>query len=432
MNKTVRVIGGGLAGCEASYQLSKRGISVELYEAKPITMSEAHSDTNLCELVCSNSLKSDDVNTAHGLLKAELSLLDSFVLRMAKQCLVPAGGAVAVDRKIFAKIVTDEINKMDNVKVINGVVDSFDSSVPTIIASGPLTLGGLADCIKEKLNGSLSFFDAASPIITAESIDMDNAFYGSRYDKGNPDDYINCPLERDEYYAFVEELLKSEKAILKDFEKRDFFEGCMPVEIMASRGIDTLRFGTLKPVGFTDPKTGKRPYAIVQLRKENTKASIYNLVGFQTNLKFKEQKRVFSMIPALKNAEFLRYGVMHKNTYIDAPNVINNMYQVKSMPNIFVAGQLSGVEGYVESIASGLCSGINMANLITGKVLTPFPEQTMIGSLANYLATANTNFQPMNSNNGILPPLEEKIKDKSKRKEAQSVRSLEVLKKFIG
>ncbi len=432
MSRKVNVIGAGLAGCEATYQLAKRGIEVVLYESKPIKMSEAHSDENFCELVCSNSLKSDDPQTAHGLLKAELNHYDSLILSVANECRVPAGGALAVDRKIFADKVSQRVKSLSGVSVVNQVVSNIDlnSDDITIIATGPLTLGGLAENLKDVLQSNLSFYDAASPIVSADSIDMSIAFAGSRYGKGGDDDYINCPMDKQEYYAFVSALVDAEKVIAKKFEKTEIFEGCMPVEIMASRGVDTLMFGPLKPVGFTDPRTGKRPYAVVQLRKENASATMYNLVGFQTNLKFGEQKRVFSMIPSLQNAEFLRYGVMHRNTYIDAPKVLSKDFSLKEYPNIFVAGQLSGVEGYVESIASGLVAGINASLKAVGDDKFDVPSQTMLGSLINYITTPNANFQPMNSNFGILPPLSEHVRDKNKRKIAYCERSIDCFKKI--
>ena len=430
-NKVVKIIGAGLAGCEAAYQIAKRGIAVVLYEAKPDQKSAAHHTGDFAELVCSNSLKSLDQNTAHGLLKAELRLLDSLILTCAERCRVPAGGALAVDRELFSALVTKTIKENPLIQIVHGTVDSFTAEEPIIIATGPLTVGRLAEFIKAHFEGNLSFYDAAAPIISGDSINKECAFIADRYGKGNGNgDYINCPMTADEYYVLINALVKAECVVLKDFEQGGVFEGCMPVEIMAARGRDTLRFGPLKPVGFIDPKTSKRPFAVVQLRRENTSGEMYNLVGFQTNLTFSEQKRVFSLIPALQKAEYLRYGVMHRNTYINAPKILNRHFQAVKSPNVFIAGQLSGVEGYVESTASGLVAGIYMAAILNGIGFEELPDETMIGALAKYVTTPNPNFQPMNSNFGILPPLD--IRDKNLRKEAYAKRSLAALKDFLS
>jgi len=436
-----KIIGAGLAGCEAAYQLSKRGVEVWLYEAKPDSFSPAHVSPNLAELVCSNSLKSNDIHTASGLLKEELRLMDSLLIKTADECRVGAGGALAVDRELFSGAISDRIRQNSNIKLISEVVKEFDDT-PTIIACGPLILEPLASFLKQKLGSFLSFYDAAAPIISCDSIDMNHAFIQNRYDKGGADgDYINCPLTKDEYQLFIDELSKAKTAIKRDFEKGDVFEGCMPLEIMASRGGESLRFGPFKPVGLRD-KDGNRPYAVLQLRKENSLGDMYNLVGCQTNLTFGEQKRVFGIIPALKDAEFLRYGVMHKNTFIDAPNVLDAGFSLKQHPNVFIAGQLSGVEGYVESIMSGLVAGVNMFCRLSGclsnapaeessaslRMTNQFipPIESMTGSLTNYITLPNKNFQPMNANFGLLPTIN--IKDKAKRKQFLSDRALESIK----
>ncbi|MDR2201704.1 MAG: methylenetetrahydrofolate--tRNA-(uracil(54)-C(5))-methyltransferase (FADH(2)-oxidizing) TrmFO [Clostridiales bacterium] len=426
MTETVDVIGGGLAGCEAALQISRRGIAVNLFECKPGIKSPAHVSDSLCELVCSNSLKSNDVTSACGLLKEELRALKSAVIECADACAIPSGGALAVDREKFSAAVTNAIESYKNITVRRGLVTDFDPGKITVIATGPLTVGLLNDKIAELTGGLLHFYDAAAPIVSAESIDTDFAFAADRYGKGGGEgDYLNCPLSEDEYVRFVEELTAAERVILRDFEGADVFEGCMPVEVMAARGRDTLRFGPLKPVGLTDPKTGKRPYAVVQLRKENAEGTMYNLVGFQTNLKFGEQRRVFSMIPALKNAEFLRFGVMHRNSFIDAPKALNADFSLKKFPNVFIAGQLSGVEGYAESIAAGLAAGINAARRTKGGQAVVFPPQSMLGALSRYLAAPNPNFQPMSANFGLLPPLDANIRDKREKKRLYGVRALQ-------
>lgn len=426
---TVNVIGAGLAGCEACYQLSKRGVHVRLYECKPNVKSPAHHADTFAELVCSNSLKSDDISTASGLLKAELRRMDSLLIGIADEVKVPAGSALAVNRELFTAKVTEYIRNDDNIEIIPTLVGDWSDDEITIIATGPLTISALADKIAEKMGESLHFFDAAAPIIAGDSIDYDSAFVGDRYGKGTGD-YVNCPMNKEEYLRFYDALVNAERATLHDFEKKDVFEGCMPVEIMAARGVDTLRFGPLRPVGFFG-RNGEKPYAVLQLRRENAEGDMFNLVGFQTNLTFPEQKRVFSLIPALKNAEFLRYGVMHRNSFINAPKTINAYFQVKNRPKTFIAGQLSGVEGYVESIASGLMCGINAERLLSAKPLIRLPKTTIIGALSSYLESENEDFQPMNANFGILPPLENKTRDKVKNKLLYGDRSLKDLEKTI-
>ena len=426
----VKVIGAGLAGCEAAYQLSKRGVKVTLYECKPKIKSPAHHSDGFCELVCSNSLKSNDISTAGGLLKEELRRIGSLVVSCADACSVPAGGALAVDREMFSSLVTDKIKNDDNIEIKSELVEKIDVNEITVIATGPLTIGKLNDSLSEIIGESLHFYDAAAPIVSYESIDLSKTFTVDRYDRGTGD-YINCPMNKEQYDKFVSELIAAECATLHDFEKGEIFESCMPVEVMAKRGADTLRFGPLRPVGFTDPTDGKRPYAVVQLRKENAVGTMYNIVGFQTNLKFGEQKRVFSLIPALENAEYLRYGVMHRNSFINAPKVLSQSFACKNYPNVYIAGQLSGVEGYVESIASGLTAGINAAKAVLNEGAVLFPRETVIGALSSHICTENKDFQPMNANFGILPPITERIKDKKAKKKAYSVRSLDALDRFI-
>lgn len=403
MNKPkINIIGGGLAGCEASYQLLKRGFAVDMYEMKPKKFSPAHKNPNLCELVCSNSLKSDLPTTAGGVLKNELRMLDSLVIKCADATSVPAGNALAVNRDDFSALVTAKLKEYKDFNLIEGEVTTIDESRPTIVATGPLTSDGLSDEIK-RLVGSeyLYFFDAIAPIINFDTIDFDIAFTGDRYDKGTSD-YINLPFNKDEYLLFHKELVNGEIVKLRDFENNKVFEGCMPIEVLAKRGVDTMRFGPLKPVGITDPHTGRRPYAVVQLRRETTQNDFYNMVGFQTNLTYPEQKRIFSLIPGLKNAEFLRYGTMHRNTYINAPTSLQN-YRLKNHPYIFIAGQLSGVEGYIESISSGLVCGINMARIMSGESEIVWDTHTMIGALSHYISNADPkSFQPMSSNMGLI------------------------------
>ena len=428
MEKHVNIIGGGLAGCEAAYQISKRGIKVKLYEMKPKIFSPAHSNENLAEIVCSNSFKSNLLSNACGMLKEELRILDSLLIRIADETKVPAGQALAVDREEFSKRVTEEILKMDNIEVIHEEIKDIPEDEVTIIATGPLTSNDLSTEIAKLVDSdSLYFYDAAAPIIEKSSIDMNIGFLGDRYGKGESA-YINLPMNEEEYKSFWNELVNAEVVELHKFEKREIFEGCMPIEVMAKRGIDTLRYGPLKPVGFDDPRTGKRPYAIVQLRQDNESGTIYNMVGFQTNLKFGEQKRVFSLIPGLQNAEFVKYGVMHRNTYINSSKLLNQTFNLKKKENIFFAGQITGVEGYVESIASGLLAGINAYKYLNRELFFTLPEETMLGALSKYISTPNEKFQPMNANFGILPELSEKIRDKRERYEKLSQRGLELIK----
>ena len=436
INNYITVIGGGLAGTEASYQIAKRGIKVKLYEMKPEKFSPAHSNQNLAEIVCSNSFKSNAITNACGLLKEELRRLDSLLIKCADETSVPAGQALAVDREAFSKLVTSKLEGNKNIEIIRKefTKEDFKDGNIYIIATGPLTSDKMADYISSITNKDrLFFYDAAAPIITKESIDMNIAFYGDRYGKEGDSSYINLPMNKEEYEVFYNELVNAETVQLHKFEKKEIFEGCMPVEVMAKRGKDTIRYGMLKPVGFTDPRTNTRPYAIVQLRQDNFEGNLYNMVGFQTNLKFDEQKRVFSLIPGLANAEFIKYGVMHRNTYINSPELLDETYNLKQNRNIYFAGQISGVEGYVESIASGLVAGINACLDIRGEKLEErserivFPKETVIGALANYISTPNKNFQPMNANFGILPEIEPRIKDKKLRYNALAQRSLSSL-----
>ena len=440
MEKEIIVIGGGLAGCEATYQIAKRGIKVKLYDMKPNKFSPAHSNKNLAEIVCSNSFKSNLHTNACGLLKEELRMLDSLLIKIADETAVPAGQALAVDREEFSKKVTEYLEKMEKVEIIRNEIgkeiflkDLMKNHI-VIIATGPLTSESLSKEIVQLTNEEdLHFFDAAAPIVSKESVNFDIAFYGNRYEQERPKDadveewiknykepeeksYINLPMNKEEYEKFVNEIVNAEVATLHEFEKREIFEGCMPVEVMAKRGLDTLRFGPLKPMGFTDPRTGYRPYAVVQLRQDDKNGTIYNIVGFQTNLKYGEQKRVFSMIPGLENAEFMKYGVMHRNTFINSTKLLDNTYNLKSNSNVFFAGQITGVEGYVESISSGLVAGINAVAKLNENGKIVFSDLTMIGALAEYISTPNEKFQPMNANFGILPELEgEKIADKKLR-----------------
>ncbi len=426
-DKKVTVIGGGLAGVEAANQLAKRGIKVTLYEMKPVKYSPAHKNENLAELVCSNSLKAERVGSAAGLLKEEMRRFGSVCLEAADKAKVPAGGALAVDRDIFSSLITESILSNENITVVREEVTEIPEGI-VIIAAGPLVSDSLAEKIGELLGGNfLSFYDAAAPIVTADSIDMENAFSQSRYDRGGEDDYINCPMNKEEYEAFYEAIINAESAELHSFDKKkDVYEGCMPIEVLASRGKDTMRYGPLKPVGLQNPKTGHRPWANLQLRKENAEGTMYNLVGFQTNLKFSEQKRVFSMFPALKNAEFVRYGVMHRNTFINSPALLNDDFSLRKDNRIYFAGQISGVEGYMESAASGILAGYNVAQKISGEEKLVLPEITMMGALTKYISDETVkNFQPMGAAFGIVPPLEEKIRDKKERYEALAKRSLE-------
>ena len=449
MKDYITIIGGGLAGSEAAYQIAKKGINVKLYEMKPQKFSPAHSNENFAEIVCSNSFKSKLHTNACGLLKEELRILDSLLIKIADETAVPAGQALAVDRALFSKRVTEKIKSMPNIEIINEEIgdkvhlkDLAEEGI-VIIATGPLTSDKLSDEILQITgDNDLHFYDAAAPIVSKDSINMDIAFWGDRYDQERAkeediedwkqrikdvkkSDYINLPMSKDEYENFWNELVNAEVVELHEFEKREIFEGCMPLEVMAKRGIDTLRYGPLKPVGFTDPRTGYRPYAVVQLRQDNSEGTIYNIVGFQTNLKFGEQKRVFSQIPGLENAEFEKYGVMHRNTYINSTKLLDNTYNFKQNTNIFFAGQITGVEGYVESISSGLVSALNAINKFNNiNTKTEFSELTMIGALAKYISTPNEKFQPMNANFGILPQLDEKIRDKKLRYEKLADRSL--------
>lgn len=448
MEKYINVIGGGLAGAEAAYQIAKRGIKVKLYEMKPTKFSPAHSNENLAEIVCSNSFKSNLHTNACGVLKEELRVLDSLLIKIADETAVPAGQALAVDREKFSERVTEELEKNNFVEIINKEVNEellqkmIDDNEIVIIATGPLTSDKLAKKIS-KITGNekLYFYDAAAPIVAKESIDFNIAFYGNRYEQEKKKDesieewkkrienqeksYINLPMNKDEYEKFYNELVKAEVVELHNFEKREIFEGCMPIEIMAKRGKETLRYGPLKPVGFDDPRYAKRPYAVVQLRQDDSSASIYNIVGFQTNLKFGEQKRVFSLIPGLRDAEFVKYGVMHRNTYINSTELLDETYNLKNNNNIFFAGQITGVEGYVESISSGMVASLNAISKINKKEKIIFPKETIIGALAKYISTPNDKFQPMNANFGIVPELGEKIKDKKKRYEKFGDRAIE-------
>lgn len=426
-----RVIGAGLAGVEAAWQIANKGYKVSLYEMKPIKKSEAHKSDFFCELVCSNSLKASRIESAAGLLKEEMARLGSLTVPVARQSSVPAGGALAVDRDIFSSRVTEKIKSHPNIEVINEVVENLelDGDTVTVVATGPLTDGKLAESISEITGEYLSFYDAAAPIVTADSVDMTKAFGASRYERGGDDDYINCPFNKSEYENFIEELVNAEGAVVHDF---DVYEGCMPIENLAKRGLDAPRFGPMKPVGLVDPNTGHRPWACVQLRRENSKGTMFNLVGFQTNLKFGEQKRVFSMIPGLENAQFVRYGVMHRNSFLNSPKLLNADSSFREKDNLFFAGQITGVEGYMESASSGIIAGINAVRKAEGK--TPFilPDITMIGALCDYISDESVkNFQPMGANFGVLPAIEPKIRDKKERYAALSNRSLAYIDEVV-
>ena len=425
--KKFTVIGAGLAGCEAAWQIAEAGYEVTLLEMKPEKFSPAHKNKNFAELVCSNSLKASRIDSAAGLLKEEMARLGSLTVPVARNCAVPAGGALAVDRNEFSQTVTDMINSHPNITVENKLVEeiSLDDDEILIIATGPLTEGKLGEAIQNLCGDYLSFYDAAAPIVTADSVDMQKAFGASRYDRGGDDDYINCPFNKAEYEAFIDELVNAEGAVVHDF---DVYEGCMPIEKLAKRGLDAPRFGPMKPVGLVDPNTGHRPWACVQLRRENSKGTMFNLVGFQTNLKFGEQKRVFSMIPGLENAEFVRYGVMHRNSFLNSPKLLNSDFSLRSNPNIFFAGQITGVEGYMESAASGIMAGINAVRRAEGEEPLVLSEYNMIGALSQYISDESvTNFQPMGANFGVLPPIEPKIRDKRERYMALANRALEQL-----
>ncbi len=427
MTDNCLVIGGGLAGVEAAFQLARAGFPVTLAEMKPLKFSPAHTLPTLAELVCSNSLKAERTGSAAGLLKAEMKLFGSVCVETAYKCRVPAGGALAVDREEFSRLITQAVEAEPLITVEHGEVTDIPDGGTVIVAAGPLASEKLSEKICEICGGSLSFFDAAAPIVTAESIDMSSAFSASRYERGGEDDYINCPLNKEEYENFYNELIHAEVAQTHSFDnKKGVYEGCMPIEIMAARGKDTIRFGPLKPVGLRDPNTGHRPWAVLQLRRENSDGTMYNLVGFQTNLKFGEQKRVFSMFPALKNAEFVRYGVMHRNTFIDSPRLLNSDFGFRGREGLYFAGQITGVEGYMESAASGLLAGLNAARRLKGEPPVSLPPDTMLGALSDYISdTTVTKFQPMGASFGLLPPLDEKIRDKKQRYEKLAERALE-------
>ena len=430
----INILGAGLAGCEAAWQAAQRGVKVRLFEMKPHKMTPAHHSGGFAELVCSNSLRSDCVSNAVGLLKEEMRRFDSLIMQAADATRVPAGSALAVDRTKFSQYITDRIRNHPNIEVIEEEVSSLEEGIVTVIATGPLTSDAMAEFITGELGcGKLHFFDAAAPIVDAATINMDIAFFASRYDKGDAD-YINCPMNKEQYDAFWQALTTAEEAQLKEFDKESqkdvkVFEGCMPVEVMARRGVDTLRYGPLKPVGLVDPRVGHEYYAVVQLRKENKEGTMYNLVGFQTHLAFPEQKRVFSMIPGLESATFLRYGVMHRNTYLHSPGFLDRTYAVKARPNLFFAGQMTGVEGYIESAGSGLVAGINAARRVRGMAPLILPQETMLGAMAHYVSEGGLgDFLPMNANFGIVPRLGERVRGgKAKRNEALSARALALI-----
>ena len=425
MNK-ITVIGAGLAGCEAAHKLSSLGFSVRLCEMKPEKRTPAQKSDGFAELVCSNSLKAMRLESAAGLLKEEMRRLGSVTMEAAERTSVAAGGALAVDRELFSEYITEKIKSDPNIEIVTGEVTELPSEGIVIVATGPLTSDALAESLRQKFGGTLSFFDAVAPIVTTDSVDMDRVFMGARYDRGEAD-YINCPMERDEYDAFYDALVSAERAPLHDFDVADpkVYEGCMPIEVMAGRGRDTLRYGPLRPVGLIDPRTGRRPWANIQLRKENAAGTMYNIVGFQTNLKFGEQKRVFSMIPGLEHAEFVRYGVMHRDTFMDSPRLLSKSLSLKSEPRLFFAGQFTGVEGYTESAATGILAGINAARFASGEEPLVLPPETMLGALVNYITDESVdNFQPMGANMGILPPLEKKIRHKDERYAALAERAI--------
>lgn len=425
MNK-ITVIGAGLAGCEAAHKLSSLGFSVRLCEMKPEKRTPAQKSDGFAELVCSNSLKAMRLESAAGLLKEEMRRLGSVTMEAAEKTSVAAGGALAVDRELFSEYITEKIKSDPNIEIVTGEVTELPSEGIVIVATGPLTSDALAESLRQKFGGTLSFFDAVAPIVTTDSVDMDRVFMGARYDWGEAD-YINCPMERDEYDAFYDALVSAERAPLHDFDVADpkVYEGCMPIEVMAGRGRDTLRYGPLRPVGLIDPHTGRRPWANIQLRKENAAGTMYNIVGFQTNLKFGEQKRVFSMIPGLEHAEFVRYGVMHRDTFMDSPRLLSKSLSLRGEPRLFFAGQFTGVEGYTESAATGILAGINAARFANGEEPLVLPPETMLGALVNYITDESVgNFQPMGANMGILPPLEKKIRHKDERYAALAERAI--------
>lgn len=438
MSNKVKVIGAGLAGCEAAWQLAKANIDVELYEMKPKKFTPAHKYKGFAELVCSNSLKAERLGSAAGMLKEEMRRLGSLIMECADISKVSAGGALAVDREKFSDSVTDRINSDPHIKVIEDEICEIPDG-NTIIATGPLTSEALSESIKTLCGDHLYFHDAAAPIVTFESLDKEKVFFASRYGRGEAD-YINCAFDKDEYLAFYNELVNAESAPLKQFEKEHFgkdgfkvYEGCMPIEVLAKRGEDTMRFGPLKPVGITDPRTGNRPYAVVQLRAENSQGTLYNIVGFQTNLKFGEQKRVFSMIPGLENAEFMRYGVMHRNTFINSPKLLTEYFNMRDRDDLFFAGQITGVEGYIESASSGIMAGLNMARKLNGKQMISLPATTMIGALSKYISDPTVGkFQPMGCNMGILPEYPERIKDKQMKYEALAQRGLDDFDRLLA
>ncbi len=426
------VIGAGLAGTEAAWQIANAGERVMLFEQKPLRRSPAHKSDDFAELVCSNSLKAARIDSAAGLLKEEMARLGSLTVPVARGCAVAAGGALAVDRNIFSSTVTEKIRSHPNITVVNSTVDEipFEDGTVTIVATGPLTDGAMSESIKSLCGDYLSFYDAAAPIITADSIDMDIVFGASRYGRGGESDYLNCPFNKEQYENFISELVNAQGAVLHDF---DVYEGCMPIEKLAKRGADAPRFGPMKPVGLVDPRTGHRPWAAVQLRRENSAGTMFNLVGFQTNLKFGEQKRVFSMIPGLENAEFVRYGVMHRNSFLDSPRLLNGAFQLRKQPNVFFAGQITGVEGYMESAASGIIAGKNAVRIAHGKAPQELPAVTMTGALCSYISDETVkDFQPMGANFGILPPIEPKIRDKKQRYSALAERALGALERIIS
>lgn len=431
----IRVIGAGLAGCEAAWQIARGGEEVELWEMKPERYSPAHSSRGLAELVCSNSLKALRVESAAGLLKEEMKRMGSLLVPCALQCAVPAGGALAVDREQFSHLVTQAIEKEPRITLHREEAVEIPAEGIVVIASGPLTSDRLAEQISALCGGSLSFFDAAAPIVTAESLDMEHVFTASRYGRGGEDDYLNCPMNKEEYEAFYEALLGAERAPVHSFDVRDpkVYEGCMPIEVMAGRGPDTIRYGPMKPVGLRDPRTGHRPWAVLQLRRENKEGTLLNLVGFQTNLKFGEQKRVFGMIPALRQAEFIRYGVMHRNTFLDSPRLLDADFSFRQERRLFFAGQMTGVEGYMESAASGLLAGRNALRLSRGQRPLILPPETMMGALSRHVSESQTgDFQPMGANFGVLPPIEPHIRDKKERYAALAHRALETLSACEG
>lgn len=429
MNKFVTVVGAGLAGCEAAYQLAKRGIEVTLFEMKPSKRQSAHKSDDFAELVCSNSLRSDRLQNGAGLLKEELRRMDSLIMRAADETRVPAGGALAVDRVGFSRRITEIIRSDPHINIIEREIEEIPNG-PAIIATGPLTDGKLLLAIEELLGDSLHFYDAAAPVVTAESLDMDKVFRASRYERGS--DYLNCPMTKEEYFTFVKELVGAETAPLREFETLKVFEGCMPVEVMAKRGEMTLAYGPLKPVGLMDERTGVKPFAVVQLRQDDKEARLYNIVGFQTNLKFKEQKRVFGMIPGLENADFVRYGVMHRNSFVNSPGKLNSDFSVKCRDDIYLAGQITGVEGYVESVSSGFTAGVSLARRLYGKEPIEFTTKTAIGAMGHYVSDyCGSDFQPMNINFGIIAPLEKRIRSKQERYTAIAERALAIIDGII-